>query len=427
MIIKNYEELSVTEQRRKFLEIIEEGLMSIQPDFYLPNVFRREENRLFILNKEINLNDFERIFLIGFGKGAARTCKFIENLLKDKIDYGLVIDVVEERFEKLKSAAGTHPLPSEINFQFAQEIKNFAKNLKEKDLVLVVIYGGGSALLISPAKISLEKYIKINEAMLKSGMDIYEMNTVRKHLDEFKGGGLAKFLQPSKVISLIASDVPGNDISFIASGPTVEDRTTIEDAWRLIEKYKLKEIVKREELIETVKSLSNVENIIILSNRTILEAMEKKIENLGYKSKILSDKLQGEVSEVAEIFYREFLNLNKGEFLLAGGETTVDVKNKEGKGGRNQELALYFLKIMLDKNERNFLFASFDSDGWDNSEHAGALVDDLVLEKVKSLNLDLNEYLSKNDSFYFFQKLNSAIITGRLPTNVADIMILWRF
>jgi glycerate 2-kinase len=237
-------------------------------------------------------------------------------------------------------------LPSRKNFLFTKKIiERFQGKLTKDDLVIVLVCGGGSAMLVYP-KISLKKYIQVNQELLKSGANIYEMNTIRKHLDLVKGGGLLKILYPAKVISFIFSDVPGNDLSFIASGPTVKDKTKITDALKIIKKYKLKS-VKKEDLIETPKEekyFKNVRNILALSNLTALKAMKEKAESLGLKAKILTDNLKGDVKDVAKFLFQE-IKKSKEKILIAGGETTVKVKGK-GKGGRNQELVLWFLKYL---------------------------------------------------------------------------------
>jgi glycerate 2-kinase len=357
---------------------------------------------------------------------------------------------------------GTHPLPSRKNFLFTKKIiERFQGRLTKDDLVIVLVCGGGSAMLVYP-NIPLKKYIQVNQELLKSGANIYEMNTIRKHLDLVKGGGLLKILYPAKVISFIFSDVPGNDLSFIASGPTVKDKTKIADALKIIKKYKLKS-VKKEDLIETPKEekyFKNVKNILALSNLTALKAMKEKAESLGFRAKILTDNLKGDVKDVAKFLFQE-IKKSKEKILIVGGETTVKAKGK-GKGGRNQELVLWFLKLLYsdinrikipgfkpdisnklpgyqpDKSGRhpgsksggypgnNFLIISLNSDGWDNTEFAGAIGDKMTLEKAEKLKLDIDKFLENNDSFHFFKKTKDGIITGRLPINVADLIILYR-
>jgi glycerate-2-kinase len=281
-------------------------------------------------------------------------------------------------------------------------IKRFKEfNLTEKDLILVVVCGGGSAMLIHPYKISLEKKIKVGEALLESGADIIEINTIRQHLSTVKGGGLAEILYPARVASVIFSDVPGNNLSYIASGPTVKDDTTIDNAISLLKKYNLMDKLglSREDFSENPredKYFEKVSNILVLSNLTALNAMKKKAEELGFKAEVLSDKFEGEARTVG----RELIEkTGNHSILLVGGETTVKVVGK-GEGGRNQEVVLGALSFIDEKT----IICSFDSDGWDNSPFAGAIGDTKTLEKAKELGINPLEFLNSNNSLLFFQK-----------------------
>ena len=421
MFIKNFDELATTPQRRIVLEIAEEALFSIQTENVLSKNIEVLNNKLSVKGTTFNLSNFERVFLIGFGKGSAKNSKFIEEKLGSYLTDGFVIDTNPEEFKKIKFTQGTHPLPSEQNLIFAKILlKDHLRDLSEKDLFIVVITGGGSALFESPYRITLDKLISIEEQLLKSGADIFEMNTVRKHLSLLKGGGLLKYLYPAKVISIISSDVPGNDLSVISSGPTVKNRTTVEDALSIVNKYHLNDIA-RDSLTQTPKDdkyFENVFNFLILSNQTALEAMKKKAEELGINASIYSDKLQKEAKLAGQELIQETA---PNSILLVGGETTVKVEG-EGKGGRNLEVILGALSFI---DERTVI-CSFDSDGWDNSYFAGAIGDIKTLEKAKSLQLDPLMYLNSNNSLEFFQKVGDGIETGRLPSNVADLIIIFR-
>ena len=425
MLIKNFQELNLSSQRKIALEALEKGLLALQPENYLQRQITIEDSLLKIQNSIYDLKNYKNVYLIGFGKGASKVAKYLEDKLEQFLKEGYVIDLITQEFKKIEFTFGSHPLPSLDNLSFTQKIiKRFENNLTEKDLVIVITCGGGSAMLELPAKIDLEKIKEINEELLKSGANIYQMNTVRKHLSLVKGGGLAKVLYPAKVISLILSDVPGDDVGFVASGPTVQDETTLTDAIEIIKKFNLQEKIKIDWLIETPKEdiyFKKIDYFVILSNKLALEEMKNYLENNGYFVEILNYQLQGRVEEIA----KDFFNLNKKGVFLAGGETTVEVKG-QGKGGRNQELVLWFLKY-LEENPRNGLFVSFNSDGYDNTEFGGAIGDLISLKKAKDLNLDLNEFLSNNDSFNFFKLIGDGIITGRLESNVADLMILVNF
>lgn len=422
-LIQNFDALSTSQERKICLELIETALSSIQPEHVIQKTISLNNNILQIQNKTIDLQEFEKIFLIGFGKGSAGLSREIEKILGNFLTKGYVIDLVKEMFTKIEQTVGTHPLPSNTNFLFTKNVLGQLSNLSEQDLVIVVIAGGGSALFVNPYKITLEKLIEINKMLLKSGATITEMNIVRKHLDSVKGGGLAKLLYPARIVTLIASDVPDNDLSTIASGTTVKDTSTKEDAFAILKRYNLWEKLNlsSEDFLETPKKdiyFRNISNILILSNRTALEAMEQKARESGYKIIIESDKLQGDAQTVGKMLIDKTPN---NTILLAGGETTLKVKGT-GQGGRNQELVLNaLLNIPSD-----VIIASFDTDGWDNSPFAGAIGDTKTLEKAKKLNLNLQEFLSNNNSFSFFEKAGDGINTNRLSSNVSDLMIAIR-
>lgn len=424
--IKNLDVLSKTPQRKIVLDLLEAAFESIQPEHVLSKNFQLNGESLKISDQEFKLSDYNRIFLIGFGKGSAGISKIIENQLGDKLAEGHVIDTNPETFEKIHFTQGTHPLPSTINAAFTQALlKRIATlQLTEKDLVLVVICGGGSALLVAPRSISLDKQIEVSKALLKSGANIIEMNKVRQHLSDVKGGGLAEHLFPARVASLIFSDVPGNDLTYIASGPTVHDPTHIQDAKDILKKYNLEEELALPESAfidnpQDPKFFQNVSNLIVLSNLTALEAMKKKAEEQNISVKILSDKFEHEAKTAAE----ELISKTQANsILLAGGETTVKVTG-EGAGGRNQEVVLG----ALEKIDDNTIICSFDSDGWDNSHHAGAIGDVSTKKKAEELGIDIHNALETNSSLEFFEKTEDGIETGRLPSNVSDLFIVYKY
>lgn len=426
MFIKNFDKLATTPQRKIVLDLIKTAFSSIQPDEVINKNVNLINDTLTIKDKKFNLKDFDRIFLLGFGKGSAKNSKIIEDKLGQFLSEGFVIDTNAQDFSKIKFTLGTHPLPSSQNENFTDSvIKRFKEvKLTKKDLVLIVICGGGSAMLVHPYKISLEKKIEVGKKLLQSGANIIEMNTIRQHLSTVKGGSLAQILYPSTVASLIFSDVPGNDLSYIASGPTVKDNTTIDDAIALLEKYNLWEKLGliREDFSENPKEdiyFENVFNILILSNLTALESMREKAQELGIKAEIYSDKFQGIARETGKELIQKTA---ENSVLLVGGETTVKVTGN-GQGGRNQELVLGTLSYLDEKT----IISSFDSDGWDNSKFAGAIGDGETVKKIKELNLNPEEFLGENNSLAFFEKVGDGIETGRLPSNVSDLIIIYKY
>lgn len=418
--IKNTETLAKTPQRNVVLQLVEQALASIQPHTVLDTQVQRHGSLLTVVDQEIDLGAFNRVFVVGFGKGSAGVCKIVEEKLDDTLTGGYVIDNVAENFQKLQFTQGTHPLPSQQNIDFTKNVLEKMSGMSEKDLVIVVICGGGSAMFEAPHTVSLETLTALSKALLASGATISDMNILRKHLSRVKGGGFAKHLYPARVVSLMFSDVPGNDMSVIASGPTVKDSTTMDDVTRTLETFHIDEkIVTINDFEDTVtddKYFVNVSNVIMVSNMTAIKAMQKKSGELGHTARIYSDHFQGNAKEVGEALIRETAD---GEILLVGGETTLKVKGK-GKGGRNQTLVLAALPFVGE----NTVFCSFDSDGMDFYHFAGAIGDKVTLEKAKELGLDEKAYLDDDNSYEFFEKTGDGILTDKLASNVSDLMIV---
>jgi glycerate 2-kinase len=422
--IKNYDQLATNDNRKLVLDLIEAAYTAIQPAHVFENNFSIEDTTLKIFNQPFDLSKFERIFLLGFGKGSAGNCKLLEGKLGDRLTEGYDIDVVEdEHFQKVHYTKGTHPLPSEENIAFTQHAIEHLEHVTEKDLILIVTCGGGSVLFEAPNKLNLEQITAVNQALLKSGADITEMNAIRKHLSRVKGGGLAKLLYPATVINLIFSDVPGNDLSVIASGPLVKDHSTMDDVKKIIEKYSLDKSVTLPEdaFSETPtdpKYYENVHNILMLSNHTALDAMEKLAKEKGHTVHVMSDQLQGDAKTLGEKLINETAS---GQILIAGGESTIKVTGK-GKGGRNQALVLYALPFIKDET----VLASVGSDGWDFYELAGAIADADTHKKMEEMHLDAQPFLADDNSYEFWTKIGDGVNTGHLDSNVSDLYIVFK-
>lgn len=421
--IRNYDQLATNDNRKIVLDLIEEAYASIQPKNIFKNHFSVNGNTLKIQNKSFNLDDFERIKLVGFGKGSAEMCGIIAKQLGDRLEKGMDIDVIENpNLDKIEYTLGTHPLPSEANIDYTKKVLDYLEGSGDKDLVLFVVCGGGSVLFEAPYKIDLATLTRVNDALLDSGATITEMNIIRRHLSRVKGGGLSKIVYPATVVALLFSDVPGNDLSVIASGPTVKDHTSLNDVKKILTKYKIPYKVKItdtdfQETPTDNKYFEKVHNILMVSNHTALDAMEKRARVLGKKSFILTDRLQGDARVLGQKLITETPN---GQILFAGGESTIKITGK-GYGGRNQALVLASLPYL--KNET--VIASFGSDGWDYYKLAGAIADHETLDKAAKLNLDFRRYLSDDDSYNFWQKTGDGIDTGHLESNVADLYIVY--
>lgn len=419
MKIKNFSDLTVNDSRRVALEIADVGLEAIDTKKVIVENIRLEAGGLRIKDKSFPLGK-GRIFVFGVGKCSLDAASALEEILGDKIFGGAVIGIrPEARLKKIKYFQGDHPLPSQKNVAATSELITGLKGLTENDLVLMVVSGGGSALLCQPNGFGVEEEINLTENLLKSGADIKEINTIRKHISLARGGNLAKYAYPAKVVSLIFSDVPGGALEFISSGPAVLDSTTIADAKIILAKHGLN--FNESWLAETPKDpkyFEKVENILLVSNQIALEAMAEKARGLGYNPQIKTAVLTGEAQEVAVEILNELHRAGSKDILLYGGETTVTVKHN-GKGGRNQELAL----AALEGIKAGELILPFSSDGRDNTDSAGAICDIITKEKAQAAGLEPEDYLERNDSYNFFVKTGDQVVTGSTGSNISDLII----
>jgi len=403
-----------------------------------------------IIRAKVEYHKPQRALVIGFGKAACLMAKAVEEQLSDLIDAGAVITKYghcgKYEFKKIKVFEAGHPLPDKNGMRGTEEIINLIKNADEKTLVVCLISGGGSALLVAPHEgISLDEKQQITEMLLMAGADINELNAVRKHISAVKGGHLAELACPARILSLILSDVIGDRLDVIASGPTAPDKTTFGDAHKVLEKYKLLDRIPESVrcviedginglIPDTPKEgnplFSGVENIIIGSNRIALTAAKQKAEEFGFGAEIISSELQGEaretgkwLAEKAKDFKESMKQGSKtSRCLISGGETTVTVKGK-GLGGRNMELALAFA-IGIDGID-GITLLSAGTDGTDGpTDAAGAIVDGKTVETARTAGLDPEVYLNNNDSYTFFKKIDDLLITGPTGTNVMDVQIM---
>lgn len=422
--IKNYQALATNDSRKIVLDLAEEAFASVAPHEVFKKNFILSHDVLSIQHKLYDLKKFDRVSILGFGKGSAGNAQMVEEHLGKYVTEGYVIDVVDNvHFKKLHYTKGTHPLPSQTNITFTNHAIEHFQHTTERDLVIIVTCGGGSVLFEEPHTLSLSQITEVNKALLQSGANITEMNTVRKHLSRVKGGGLAKILYPATVVNLIYSDVPGNDLSVIASGPLVKNHSSMDDVKDIIKKYSLDSKVKLslsdfQETPTESKYFENVTNILMLSNLTALDAMEKKARKMGITVHILTDKLQGDAEKLGKKLIDETL---PGHMIIAGGESTIHVTGS-GKGGRNQALVLSALKHI----KGNTILASFGTDGWDFIEYAGAIADKETLKKVDDLDLDIQEYIEEDNSNKFFELVGDGINTGHLDSNVSDLYIVYK-
>jgi len=421
-IIKNWNELSTTSLREDALQILEAGLESVATENVIESQIVLKDGDLCIKDARICLGLYKQVFFVGIGKCALDAGGVFEKLLGDRITDGIVLDVRGGVLKKLRSYVGTHPYPSEQNLEATRAIVKMFDNITVEDLVITVISGGGSSLLCMPHDLKCEVLANITKGLMDKGASIHEINIVRKHTSDIQGGQLAKLLFPATVISFIFSDVPGNDMGTVASGPTVMDASTQEDAEKILAKYDILTLctLPHCELVETPKNpkyFERVTNILLVTGHKALEAMAKKAIALGYKSTIVTDNLEGEARVVGEKLAREE-NASR-VCKLYGGETTVRVWG-QGKGGRNQELVLAALSHLV----TNKVIVAAASDGWDNSDVAGALGDKDLFEHAQGLHADPSQFLDTNNSYEFFSRIGGHIKTGRTGINVSDLYFI---
>lgn len=379
-----------------------------------------------------------RTIVIGAGKASGAMAQAFEQHWKGKIDVGLVLTRYDYGLpcEHIEIVEASHPVPDAAGQQAAARIREIVQGLSAEDLVICLISGGGSSLLSQPAPgLTLEDKQDINKRLLKSGATISEMNCVRKHLSTIKGGQLAAACAPAKVFTLLISDVPGDDPSAIASGPTVPDPTTFADAQAIIDKYQIDgppavlEHIRKAE-VETPKPgdscFDNTETHMIAAPQMSLEAAAEVARQHGYTPLILGDSIEGEASDVALVHagiaqqvVRHGQPAQAPCVLLSGGETTVTVRGK-GRGGRNAEFALA-LTVALNGMENVYAIAC-DTDGIDGTEdNAGAIVTPDTLKRAEAKGLNAKAYLANNDGYSFFEGIEDLVITGPTFTNVNDL------
>jgi len=428
MKIKNFDVLAVSELRRVALNIVEEGLSSIDTAKALRNTVRLNGDVLRIEDESYSVKSLKRIFVVAVGKCSLESAVVLENILGDRLSEGVAVDVRPGGYlKRINYFRGTHPYPSEENVKAAKEVINLLSKVDQNDLVIFVISGGGSTLLCYPEDSSYKEESSIVKSLIKAGVTIQEMNTVRKHLSLARGGFLAKYVYPAKAVALIFSDVPGDDIGFIASGPTVKDTTTIDEAAATLAKYDIfgKCSLENCGLIETPKDkkyFENVKNIIVISNSAALSAMENKAKELGFKAKVHDGALIGEAREMGIKIARELHKLPSHTVLLYGGETTVTVRGS-GRGGRNLEMAL----SAVEEVKENEVILPFASDGRDNGEFAGAICDIITREAIQKNKLDVQETLKENNGYPLFEKVGHYLFTGDTGSNVSDLAIAVKF
>ncbi len=425
------------------------ALAAVDPAEAVYRFVSRVGDRLLIDQQAYALPDFDHIYLVGAGKAAMPMAEAIGEVLHDRLSGGVIITKYHHTDrqlpDQLRVHEAGHPIPDEQAVAATRDLAALLDRVTPRDLVFCVISGGGSALMTLPAEgITLADLQATTQLLLRAGATIHQINTIRKHLDTIKGGGLARLAHGAPIVSLLLSDVIGDDLSVIASGPTVPDPSTFTAAWRLIEQFDLADQLpvavrarlKRGvagEIPDTPKpgdpSFDRVQTVIIGSNARSAQAAEAAARQLKFNTLLLSTQVQGEAREVAKVaaaIAKEIALYNrpipKPACLILGGETTVTLKGN-GLGGRNQEMALA-CALAID-GLPNTLIAALGTDGTDGpTDAAGAITTGETVGRAQAIGLDAQAHLANNDSYHFFQALDDLIITGPTGTNVNDLLFI---
>ncbi|MBI4550965.1 MAG: glycerate kinase [Candidatus Latescibacteria bacterium] len=429
------------------LDIFRHALAAVDPAEAVHRAVVRDIDRLQVHDRAYDLSRGGRVFVVGTGKAGALMAQAVEEVMGDRLTGGVVNvkdgHVAPVRRVSLNEAG--HPLPDEAGVRGAREIVRLLSGLEPDDLVFCVISGGGSALLPLPVDgITLAEKQTVTQLLLDCGATIHEINAVRKHISRVKGGQLARLAAPASVISLILSDVIGDRLDVIASGPTVPDTSTFVDCQRIIDRYDLRARLPAAvaahldaglagHIPETPKPgdpvFDRVQNVLVATNLLALRAAQERAEALGLRTIILSSGLEGETREVATVYSAMAKEIRSSgnpipppACVIAGGETTVTIRGT-GKGGRNQEFVLAAARGIAGLD--GVVVFSAGTDGTDGpTDAAGAVADGTTIRRAAAHGLDAERMLAANDSYHFFQPLGDLVITGPTQTNVMDLRLL---
>lgn len=443
--IQNFEALAETNLRADALSIAEAGYGAVS----VPSAIKR---RVTLRDDTLRIDDARyplagrRLFFIGVGKCAFAAARAVEKSFGERLADGIALAPLEAKpltgrgvsageranlkLKTVKTYVGTHPLPSDVNVEGATKMVEFLEGLSENDLVLVLISGGGSTLLCLPeAPATCFDETVLFKALTAKGATIQEINTVRKHFSRARGGGLARAAYPAEIVSLVVSDVPGDAISFVSSGPTARDTSTVADARAVLAKYGVA-VPVHVEFIETPKDeryFKRVANVLFLSSQDALSAMREEAEARGYTVTIADSQFSGEASDIGRSIVEALHYAPEKTALLYAGESTLTLSDGAGAGpstpvgagGRNQEVALAALAEVRDGE----LVLPFASDGRDNSDYAGAIADTRTREHASARGLSIEEHLSSHSTYNFFSTTGDALSTGYTEANVSDLII----
>jgi glycerate 2-kinase len=461
MIIKNFESILANVEserernaRKTVLELLNVGINSVLPKNLIPQFVRRDGHKLIFKEIIFELTSNTNIFVIGAGKASGAMAEQLEHLLGSSITNGFVNipEGTKNQYStrKIQLNEASHPIPSRSGMHGAQKMVELIQSSQETDLIIVLLSGGASALLPLPvAIITLDQLQLLNKSLIKSGATIQEINTVRKHCSRIKGGLLSKIGYPATIVTLILSDVIGNPLDSIGSGPTVPDPTTFQQSIEILKKYSLWDTIpetirhylqkaQNGSVPETPKPNDEIfqktHSVIIGDNRAACESIQQAANQRGFETLLYSSEITGEAREIG----KKLLHLIKEErskpisksakplIIIGGGETTVTVRG-EGMGGRCQEMGLSIIAEF--ENFSDTVFAAIGTDGIDGfTDATGIIIDERSANLMKNKELNWKNYLDENDSYNFFKQLgDSLIFTGPTGTNVNDLILIARF
>ena len=433
--------------RKQAVAVFRAGLEAADPVAAVLRFLRVKQGRLLAGRRRYPLDAFDNVWVVGAGKAGAAMAQAVERVLGARIRGGLVNvkDGHLARLRRIELNECGHPVPDGRGVRGAERIADIVRGAGKRDLIVCVISGGASALLPMPAApVTLEEKRATTSLLLACGANIHEINAVRKHISRIKGGQLARLAYPAQVLALLVSDVVGDDLDVIGSGPTAPDASTFAGAQAILDKYGLRERIPaavreriergvRGEIAETPKpgdpAFERTTNLIVGSNRLAVDAAARKARELGLRPVVLSTVIEGEAREVARMhaaIAREVRAtgrpLKPPLCLISGGETTVTLRGN-GLGGRNQEFVLAAVIDLAGSNE--VVVLSGGTDGTDGpTDAAGAIADGATLERAGRLGLDARQFLAENDSYRFFDALGDLLKTGPTGTNVMDLRLV---
>jgi glycerate 2-kinase len=426
--------------------LIQSSLDAADPAKAMKQSIIRKNHQLFVNNVQYDLSQYQRIVCVGAGKSSAHMAQTLEGILGKYLKGGMVVvkDGYGTQTQHVQIIEANHPLPDARGVRATKQILKLVRSLSKKDLLIVLLSGGASSLLCAPAPgLTLADKRRTTHLLMRSGANIHELNIVRKHLSSIKGGQLAQATS-AKILTVIMSDVIGDDLATIGSGPTVPDPTTFQEAKIIFEQFEIwghipEKIRKHLEQgingqdPETWKSRSRLssryQSITLANNQTAIAGIAKKAKQLGLRPHHLDSPLQGEAKELGSILgamakdIHDFGNpVRPPACLIAGGEPTVTVTGK-GKGGRAQECVLAAAQELA--GLPNVVVAGFGTDGTDGpTDAAGAMVDGKTVQRAKKMGISIKNMLERYDSYTFFNQVGGHIITGPTHTNVNDIYLI---